>query len=236
MSKDKAKATYVKKYCQDYKLKYLWEHEFKCKSRIVELIKYWTGIVKIELINFSFGDVEIKKCVAKDYRLFLSKYHYLFNAGRGGIAHGAYLNKKLIAVCVFSPLVRQNLPWDKNSTRELSRLCIHPRYQKKNFASWFVSKCIKLLDLKYTTIISYCDATFNHNGVVYKACNFRFDGEVRPDYWYVSEDGWVMHKKTLYEHAKKMNMKEKDFAAENDYKKVYGKEKLRFVYRRRNVL
>jgi len=229
---DKAKATYIEKYHKDCEIKYLWEHEFKCKDKIIELIKYWTGKTNFDLVNFQFNDVEIKKCQAKDYKLLLSKYHYLPNAGRGGIAYGSYLGNELIAVCVFSPLGRQNIPFDKKSTRELSRLCINPRYQKKNFASWFVSRCIKKLDSKYKTIISYCDTTFNHNGATYKACNFKLDNTVKPDYWYVSEDGWVMHKKTLYNHAKKMSMKEKEYAELNSYKKIYGKEKLRFVFER----
>jgi len=41
-----------------------------------------------------------------------------------------------------------------------------------------------------------------------------------------------MHKKTLYNHAKKMGMKEKEYAELNSYKKVYGQEKLRFVFER----
>lgn len=229
---DKSKSTYIEKYHKDCELKYLWEHEFLEKDRIIELIKYWVGKTEIELVDFDFKSVEIRGCPASDYKLLLSKYHYLPNAGRGGIAYGVYLNDELIAVCIFSPLIRQNLPYDYSSTRELSRLCVHPKYQKKNFASWFVSRCIKSLDAKYKTIISYCDTTFNHNGAVYKACNFKLDGEVKPDYWYMSEDGWVMHKKTLYGHAKKMGLKEKEYSDKFGYKKVYGKEKLRFVYER----
>jgi len=229
---DKQKCTYVGNNFPNHEIKYLWEHEFKCKDKIVELIKYWTGKTEFELVDYSFSDVEVRECPAKDYKTLLSKYHYLPNAGRGGIAYGAYLNDELIAVCIFSPLGRQNLPWDKKSTRELSRLCVHPRYQKKNLASWFVSRCIKMLNKKYKTIISYCDTTFNHDGAIYKACNFKFDGEVKPDYWYVTKDGWIMHKKTLYDHAVKMSMKEKEFAEQNGYKRIYGKNKLRFVFNR----
>jgi len=50
--------------------------------------------------------------------------------------------------------------------------------------------------------------------------------------WYVSEDGWVIHKKTLYEHAVKMGLKEKEYANLKEYKRVYGKKKLRFIYKR----
>lgn len=230
--RDLAKNTYINKYHPDCEIKYLWEHEFKCKDKVIELLKYWLGITGMELIDFSLDDINIKRSKASEYRLLLSKYHYLLDAGKGGLAYGAYLGDELIAVCVFSPLIRQNLPWDKKTTRELSRLCIHPRYQKKNFASWFVSRCIKNLDPKFDTIISYCDTTFNHDGVVYKACNFELDGEVRPDYWYVDDRGWVMHKKTLYNHAVKMGMREREYAELNDYHKVFGEKKLRFIYKR----
>lgn len=231
--RDCSKASYISNNFSDrYELKYLWEHEFKCKDKIVELLKYWLGMSEVELIDFEFGDVEIKKAAASDYRLLLSKYHYLPNAGKGGIAYGAYLGDELIAVCVFSLLVRQNLPWDNRSTRELSRLCIHPRYQRVNFASWFVSRCIRELDSRFGTVISYCDTTFNHDGAVYKACNFKLDGVVKPDYWYVSEDGWIMHKRTLYGHARKFGLGERDYAELNGYKRVFGGEKLRFIYNR----
>lgn len=225
---DKAKKTYINKYFPgQYELKTIWEHEFSQYHRIVEMLKYWLGI-NTESCEFDFNDIQLSRAKPQDYRDLLSKYHYLANAGRGGIAYGAYLDSQLIAVCVFSPMVRQNIA-DNKTTRELSRLCIHPRYQKKNFASWFVGRCIKLLPKQYNKIISYCDATFNHNGTVYKACNFKLDGEVRPDYWYVNQEGWVMHKKTLYNHARKMQLTEEAYANKMKYKKVWGQKKLRFV-------
>jgi hypothetical protein len=79
-------------------------------------------------------------------------------------------------------------------------------------------------------IISYCDTTYNHDGAIYKACNFTLDGEVDPDYWYSSPDGWIMHKKTLYNHARSLKMDETSFAEKLGYKKVWGSKKLRFIF------
>jgi hypothetical protein len=189
---DRSKASYIfNNFEGQYELKYLWEHEFKQHERIVQTVKHWLGIASIDVCDFNFGDVEIKIAPAVEYKLLLSKYHYLSNAGRGGITFGAYLNNILIAICVFSPLLRQNIsvegvPWEQ--IRELSRLCIHPKYQKKNFASWFVSRAIKSLDAKFKAIISYCDTTFNHDGAIYKSLNFVQDKIIRPDYWYVAEN------------------------------------------------
>ena len=233
--RDATKLSYIQNnFSSTYELKYLWEHEFLSKDRITEAIKYWLGISQCNIIDFEFDDVEIKDCSAKEYRLLLSKYHYLISAGIGGIAYGAYINNILIAVCIFSPLGRQNkessLGFKKDTIRELSRLCIHPSYQKKNFASWFISRCIKQLPMQYRAIVSYCDTTFNHNGATYKACNFTQSGEVKSDYWYVSVDGWIMHKKTLYNHAIKMHVTETEFADKMGYKKIYGDKKLRFTF------
>jgi len=233
---DKSKATYLEKYCSNtHELKYLWEHEFACQNRIGELIKYWTGLTDNQIENFDFGDLDIKRSKAEEYKLLLSKYHYLPNAGKGGMAYGAYFGDELIAVCVFSKLVRQNIEIDgfnKNEVIELSRLCIHPNYQKKNLASWFVSRCIKKLDVSIKCIVSYCDTTHNHDGAIYKSLNFVNDKEVRPDYWYTNENGWVMHKKTLYNKAVKMNIVESEYANKFGYKKIFGSKKLRFVFKR----
>lgn len=233
---DQSKSSYIANNLSDkYEIKYLWEHEFKCKDRVIETIKYWLGLGAIDTVDFNLKDVAIKECPPKEYKPLLAKYHYLANAGRGGNSYGAYLGEELIGVCIFSPLARQNIKikdYSPKVSRELSRLCIHPKYQKKNFTSWFVSRCIKQLNPQYKCVISYCDTTFNHDGAVYKACNFKEDHKVPPDYWYVDESGWVMHKKTLYNHAVSMSMKETDYALKMGYVKVWGKEKIRFVYER----
>ncbi len=233
---DKSKATYLERYCgTTHELKYLWEHEFGCKDRIVEIVKHWMGLKKLEVNEFSFDNIEIRTPPAVEYRLLLSKYHYLANAGRGGTVFGAYLGDTLIAVCVFSRLIRQNIDTGKytaDQVLDLSRLCVHPGYQKQNFASWFVSRCIRSLDQKIKLIISYCDKTFNHDGAIYKALNFKQDKVIRPDYWYASQDGWVMHKKTLYNRAIRLSLTESAFAEKFDYRKVFGAEKIRFVLER----
>ncbi len=233
-ARDKAKRTYIERYHQQYILKSIWEHEFKNRDKIYQLLKNWLKINN-EIIDFDFSEVKISKPSSAEYKKLLEKYHYLSSAGRGGIVYGGYLNNELISVIVFSPLSRQNISvdgFDISEVRELSRLCIKPTHQKRNFASWFISRCLKLLNKKYKAVISYADTTFNHNGAVYKASNFSLDSVTKPDYWYVSTDGWVMHKKTLYNHARSLGMTEKDFAVTKGYKIVWGREKLRYLYRR----
>lgn len=234
---DKSKSTYINKYFSDqYELKYLWEHEFLCKERITETIKRWLDIKKHEIVDYQFNSVSVNSNPNRDdVKLLLSKYHYLPFVGKGGYVFGAYVGDVIIGACIFSPLVRQNVrtnQFNQKESLELSRLCIHPNYQKKNLASWFVSRCIKKLSDDIKLIISYCDTTYNHDGAVYKSLNFKLDGVVPSDYWYVDENGWVIHKRKLYSHAVKMSMKESQFAELYGYKKVFGGEKLRFILER----
>jgi GNAT superfamily N-acetyltransferase len=232
---DKAKATYVEKYFSNtHSLKYLWEHQFASYQGVLALLQNWLG-VSPKAVEFSFSDVRIESCNAKQYKPFLQSYHYLMNAGRGGTVFGAFLGDKLIAVCAFSPLPRQNISicgYSGSSVKDLSRLCIHPNYQKKNFGSWLISRCVKSLDPSIKAIVAYADSTFNHNGTVYKASNFILDGQTKADYWYTSEDGWVMHKKTLYNKAVNLKLKESEYAERFGLAKVYGYPKLRFIFRR----
>lgn len=224
--RDAKKLSYINNNFPNHEVKYIWDHEFLSKDRVIETIKYWLNINKINKVDFEFDDIIIKKAESKEYKPLLSKYHYLNNAGRGGIAIGAYHDKKLIAVCIFSPMIRYNID---NNAKELSRMCIHPSYQKKNFGSWFISRSLNLVKRTgVIKVISYCDTTYNHDGSVYRASNFRLVGEISPDYWYVDDKGWIMHKKTLYNRAIKMNMKEKDYANKHNLVRVFGKIKLKF--------
>lgn len=236
--KDKRKESYItNNFTHNYELKQIWEHELCTKDRIIWLLKYWTDI-SIITKDFNFNSVSIKKTNKDDAKKFLYRYHYIGKLGNNSSPYGAYIDDKLIAICSFSSITRkesaERLGLESRELRELSRLCIHPQYQKKNFASWLISRCIKLIKNEYPhlkCLISFADTTFNHNGTIYKASNWVYDGKTAPSYWYVDRDGYVMHKKTLYNRALSAKMKEKEFADKFGYTKVHGKEKCRFIYK-----
>lgn len=79
-------------------------------------------------------------------------------------------------------------------------------------------------------LISFADTTHNHFGTIYKASNWILDGEVTPDYWYADDRGYICHKKTLWNKAKKNNMTETEYCIKHNYQKVHGEKKLRFKY------
>jgi len=225
--KDRSKFSYISRYFPEYEIMYIWEHEFYAKDKVIGRLKSKLGIeVKVE--DFDLKDLVIVEDIkVADINSFLDAYHYI-GKGRSGKTFGAYINDKLIACAVYSNLIRQNIAhqFDGDSL-ELARLCIHPNYQKRNLASYFLSRTFK--NLNVTNVISYCDTTVGHTGAVYKSLGFMLHHEVDPDYWYIDTNGWVMHKKTLYERARKMGTTEADYASQFGYIRKYGGRKYCFL-------
>jgi hypothetical protein len=237
ITNDTAKATYLENYFPQFKLKHIWEHEFLCKDRIIELIKYWTGKQKLEVINYDFKELILKEITDEEAKLFIAKFHYFGRIGRNSTKYGVFHNNTLIAICAFANITRNEtairLGLKSYEMRELTRFCIHPSYQKPNLATWFLSRCINLIKIKFQNLkklVSFSDTTYNHCGTIYKASNWILDGIVKPDYWYCDKDGYIMHKKTLWDHALKMGKTEQEYSYEYGYQKIWGKEKHRYIF------
>jgi GNAT superfamily N-acetyltransferase len=251
---DAAKFTYINEYFPDYKIVYLWERDFFdiriVKQRLIR--ELFEGNSPIEQTEFNFEDVTIKKLdtkilVSKSFysapEEFLQAFHYAGYGRSAKIVYGAYLNDVLIGVCKFAPPMRAesatSMGFTQSQVLELDRFCIHPQYKKKNFASWMISRCTKLAFAEYDKVVSiysFADSTFGHFGTVYKAANWKLLHTVPPDYYYLSQEGFVIHKKTLYDHAKRNKFSESEYAIQNSYLKMFGKEKIKFALYRDNKL
>lgn len=69
--------------------------------------------------------------------------------------------------------------------------------------------------------------TFGHIGT--RASNWRLDVVVRENYLYLSPDGYITHKKSVWDRAKKMGLKENEYATSRGYIKLNGKCKNRYI-------
>ena len=250
-SKDAAKFTYVDKYFPEYKILYLWERDFLnpglIHKKIVQALSLEDEV--IDQTDFSFKDLEILKLNVDDVipgsyysapEEFLQSFHYSGYGRSASAIFGAFFNKKLISVCKFCPPIRDevatSMGFSQKQIYELDRFCIHPAFQKKNLASWFIARCSKLMFNEYpsiTALVSFSDSTMGHVGTIYRASNWEELHKVRPDYHYINKDGYVIHKRTLYSHASKNCHSESEYANMNDYTKVFGKEKTKFCLRRK---
>lgn len=186
--------------------------------------------------GFNFTDIVIKSTPINQYVNFLNNYHYLGAGGRRGYALGAYLSGRLIAVAVIGSITRAEMAkkqgLEPKQVRELARLCIHPDYHKKNFSTWFLSRVIKQYkqecqDIKL--IISFADTTQGHEGTVYKAANWQYDGKTGRSFHYIDDSGNTIHKKTVYDLARKAGKKEAEYAQAIGYKKVRHLPKKRYL-------
>lgn len=236
-SRDKAKSTYIERYHPELKIGYIWEHECLQPNKVLEKIKYWCGLTKLELVDYEFKDLrvgQVNKNIADE---FLYTWHYQHH-GRHGVDYGVYLGEQLIAISRFTSPTRNEsatqIGLRPQEVLELARLCVHPRYQKKNLLTWAlarIEKDIKKSNTSIRCLVSFSDMSQGHTGAVYKAANWEFHSVADPSYYYVDKDGYVMHKKTLWDHAKKLCMKEAEYAESHGFVKVPTLEKHKFIRR-----
>jgi hypothetical protein len=196
------------------------------------------GLIDESSVDFQLNKVTIDTNPAlNEFRCFVAITHYLANIGRdGSIRIAAKLGNDIIAAAVFSHPTRkesyERLGLRKNELLELTRFCIANKYHKKNFASWFLTRCLKHVQkTKHDVrkILTFADTTFGHTGIIYKATNWQLDGTIKPDYWYTDGRSWY-HKKTIWDLASKNGYKELEYAQSKGLHKITGKEKLRYLF------
>ena len=150
----------------------------------------------------------VDKITKKQADELLLKYHYLKDISKGyksGKNFGLYKKNDfsplniggIQGVCIFTGLPVPEIAkgafglerHEQQGLFELSRLCIHPDTQQReyNITSWFVSKAIKKLrsETEVKAIISYADSD-HHSGTIYRACNFKYCGlsDAKKDFYY----------------------------------------------------
>lgn len=155
-------------------------------------------------------DFKIAAISKQESAAILLKFHYLKDHSKGfksGYNYGLFYFSELVGVIIFTAfpvpeLVQGMFGLPRNDQEgffELSRLCITPDMQasEHNLASWFVSRAIKQLrkETKVRCILSYADSDY-HQGIVYKASNFKYYGLTDPkkDFWILQPDGtYIKH-------------------------------------------
>lgn len=154
------------------------------------------------------SDFYIDKVCKEEIKNLLHTHHYLKDESKdfkSGFNYGLFKSTfecplnlgGCLGACIFSSLPVPEIAvgafgLERNQQKgiyELSRLCIHPDIQKEeyNITSWFLSRCIRRFkkDANVSAILSYADST-RHNGIIYRACNFKYYGLTDPkkDFYY----------------------------------------------------
>jgi len=213
-----------------YKLLILWDYQ-------LEKIEFIKGKIIAAITNVKY---DFKKCIveeSKNQPEFLEKFHYQ-GKGRSGITIVAKDKQGISAVAVFTSVTRlesaKKQKVAKENILELARLCIDPSKQAKNFASWFLVRAIRLVKTanpNLEKLISFSDLTHGHDGTIYKATNWHFDGQTPASYWYYHRrNNKIFHKKTIWNKAKKSKTNEAEYAKSKNLLKVIGKKKNRYIW------
>lgn len=135
---------------------------------------------------------------------FVEKWHYSKNINGLRISYcfGLYNGDELIGASIFGApaMTNQSTKWNPsnpNKLLELRRLCCIDD-TPKNTESYFIAKSLNWLkkNTDIEVIISYADMTYNHEGTIYKASNFKHVG-FTPGGRVIMYNGKRYHDKTI---------------------------------------
>lgn len=123
--------------------------------------------------------MEVKKVSRSECEDYILHIHYAKRWPSISYAYGLFVGGEICGVVTYgtpssSPL-RKGVAGEKfaGNVLELNRLCL--KYNRKNEASYLVSKSLKMLP-KDKIIVSFADSSQGHVGYVYQACNFTYHG------------------------------------------------------------
>lgn len=217
--KDLRKTEYI---LSNSKAEYLriWELETLSKMSLFNMLKSKLGVGDIK-VDYELTDVEVKITDVARARTFVEGLHYSGSIGNYKTIIGAFVQRELIAIMVIGKGVY-------TQEEHISRFCIDPRFQKPNLASYVISRGLKLLNIN--RISSFADSTQDHDGSLYKACGFKLIAVTSPSYYYVDAHQNKYHKKTIYNHARRMRIQEANYASRVGLVKVQEDVKYKYFY------
>lgn len=153
---------------------------------------------QLQLLDMSFGNTsdkghravgkvknyKVTACRRKEIAGFIYNWHYSKNVN--GIASDYNFKlvdeeNNLIGAMMYGKIAMADV-WKKYAEREedlieLRRLCCIDN-TPKNTESFFIGKTLNWLkkNTDFKKVISYADTTYNHEGTIYKASNFKHIG------------------------------------------------------------
>ena len=131
----------------------------------------------------SVKNFRVEHCEIQDIRDFVEKWHYSGSVNGLRLSHcfALYDGNKLIGGMIYGALGMANA-WKKYADAEgdvieLRRLCCIDD-TPKNTESYFIGSTIRWLKkhTEYKVIVSYADAHYGHEGIIYRASNFTHSG------------------------------------------------------------
>ena len=206
--------------------------EFFTKEKYQEIINLFESHNEYQRVE-SVKEYQVSKELDHyKCRNFVNRYHY--SGTSPGVIHAFTLSfrGRILGVCLFSKPSRQNITIpNANSLLELSRLFVVDG-TPKNAESYFIAKCLHWLKVntEFDAVVSFSDPTEGHEGVIYKASNFKYLGQTLPNYHYETLDGERVHKRQVWDRAKHNQVKESEQASSEGLKLITELPKNKFAF------
>jgi GNAT superfamily N-acetyltransferase len=170
-------------------------------------------------------------------REFMNSHHYA-GFGRSPKAGVRFsLNGEAIGFVKFATVVRPGVATSMglrtDEVLELDRFCIRPDAHAKNLASRMMSMAIREVRRSHPwvrTIVSFADSAQDHSGGIYRASNWEEVGRTAPSYVYLDSAGETINKKTVYNRAREVGKKEREYAEAEGLTKMATPYKTKFRY------
>lgn len=146
-------------------------------------------------------DFEVKPVSLKEARNLVENYHYAKGASNTAVAtHGLYRigDPECLGVAWWLPPTKAaalaTYPDNWRGVLALSRLVIKPDVPK-NACSFMLSRSMKLIDRTlWPCLVTYADDWQGHVGTIYKATNWVYLGQTKPQPTYRIGDRMVSRK------------------------------------------
>jgi len=146
----------------------------------------------------------VKEITIQEATPIIKQWHYSKSTNGLMVSYcfGLFCDDVLIGAMIYGKMGMANA-WkkyadDPNDVLELRRLaCID--LTPTNTESYFIGKTLRFLKKNTTVklIVSYADTYHNHEGVIYKASNFKHHGFTSPGKIILDADGRTYHDKAI---------------------------------------
>jgi hypothetical protein len=154
-----------------------------------------SGIIQDKQIEFK--KYQISECSWETVKELFLLHHYLKSMPAGILAvYGLFDENNL--QCLGAAVYSNGRIQYENKYIEFARLWITDEIGR-NIESYFVSKTLKLLQKKYSHyegVVTWADCNIGHEGTIYKALNFTFDGKSRAVKKYKGTSKQIIYQRT----------------------------------------
>tara|TARA_R100000908_G_scaffold56710_1_gene32238 strand:+ start:35484 stop:36110 length:627 start_codon:yes stop_codon:yes gene_type:complete len=169
---------------------------------------------------------EVQRIGKSEADNFVEQWHYAHKAGY--LAHRCYgLFYKgdpstLHGVAIWNTPALGAAKYVSNNHQSvlgLSRFCLVEN-RPENAGSFLISKSIKMLNTKrWQTLLTYADTAHNHNGGLYRASNWDYNGITKKNPYYVNDKGEMVSRKSGAKTYNKQEMLDKGYIFKGNFSK-----------------